>query len=130
MGSKLYVTTLFLGLLTFTFIHASPKNNILIKLNNENWKTLLDEHQMILVLFHSSDCAYSIALKEELEHLKKLLDFQNSKVDLAELDVYDYQPIMRNMGVKGEVPFVSFFFDGKPHIYNNKYPSVGFAHTS
>ena len=49
----------------------------------------------MLILYHSSDCYYSIALLEELENFKKLLDFEHSKVELAELDTYHYEPIMK-----------------------------------
>lgn len=102
----------------------------LISITNENWQRVLFKHPTLLVLFHSSHCTASAKLKNELRDFTKLLHFQNSKVEVAELDVFHFEPIMRQMGFpdfatgKTAVPFVGFYFDSKPHLLSKKNPQV------
>jgi hypothetical protein len=97
----------------------------LIKLNNANWQDMVGHHDLLLVLFHSSDNAHSNGIREELEHYQKSLDFQNSRLNIAELDCYDFEPIKRNMGVEfNQIPFVSFILDKKVYTLKKKLPSV------
>lgn len=130
--SKYSTLTVFLTLSVLSIISTvnCKKKMSLLVLNSENWSVMLHSHPYLLVLFHSSHCATSMKLLDELKDFQKLLHFENSKVLIAGLDVYHYEPVMRQMGFPAEaerkvgIPLVGFFFDGKPHLLRKQNPNV------
>lgn len=94
----------------------SKAQRIVLELNNDNTKRVIDGNEFVLVLGYAPWCVRSAELMPQFAEAANLLKEWGSRLLLAKLDAERYTKAASTLGIKG-FPTLLLFTNGSSQVY-------------